>query len=435
MAMSVKSKMNVLDKLKLIDKIADKMNKKAGKTVMGRIAADPEIAKALDIQFIPTASPDLNRAVGGGFPRGRCTLVVGTRDSGKTSLALESIGKAMAQDPDLVAAWVESENSLGKKQVCDDFDIDPERFVFIPVNAGVQAEITMDMLYDIIKTGAVDMVVINSLRCLIPKHEMEASLGDTLMADSARFNSRITKKFNAVVSEMNTAFVMITHLSTAIGSYGDPFVISGGEAIQYWSQLTIDLRKKTIGDKDPIKREEGVKIGVTVRKNHVQPDKFPYVKLDYYALFGEGIETIMTALDAAMTMGIVVQGGAYYTWYDTEGHEIQKWCGRTAFRNYMKDNPNEFAQFSEAVYPSIVKNVDAEEAKILEAEEQIINESVAGTKSKKKTKAVKTDKKVKEKEIHPTAEELEMETKTDDTVVNPAASSLASSLEEVAKEA
>ena len=151
----------------------------------------------------------------------------------------------MKNDPNFIAIWLESENSLEEGYIVDTFGIDPERFFYIEVEAKKPAEEILDILYNILSTGIADICVINSLKCLIPTKEREASLFDTTIALQARLNSRLVSKFTAMVAEYNTAFVLIQRLSTDIGSMSrDPLIVAGGLAIRYWSSLTLDLRKK-----------------------------------------------------------------------------------------------------------------------------------------------------------------------------------------------
>ena len=389
-------KKTLAEKKNLLDKISAKVNKKYGKAIMGRIGANPKIADRLAVKWIPTACPDLNVAVGGGLPRRRCTLIAGLPDSGKTSLILETIGKEMQRDEDFIACWVESENSLDKEYICNTFHIDEDRLVFIPVDSGTSAEDILDILYETMKTGTIDLCCINSLKSLVPTQEMEASLANAVVGTQARMNSRITRKFNAVVAEFETAFVLITHLTTEIGSRkNDPLVVAGGHAIQYWSSLTLDLRKKGVGDGDPITKEEGVKVGVTVRKNHVMPDKFPYVKLDYYAIFGEGIETIFSALGAAIEKKICFASGAWVRQINPEtGEEVNKWNGKKAFRAYMLEHPDEFEDFCSHVYGGVklseeeIEEIQGEDAAIAKIAEKKIGKN---KKAKKISKAVKAE--------------------------------------------
>lgn len=172
----------ITKKIDILDKISEKMNKKYGKVIMGRIGDVPEIMDRLTIKYIPTPSLELNEATGGGFPRRRCTIIAGAEDSGKTSLALETIALNMKKDPNFIAVWLESEASLEKKYIVNTFGIDPNRFFYMDVDNNLGAEGTLDILHDILRTGTADMCVINSLRCLVPEKEQESSLKDITIA-------------------------------------------------------------------------------------------------------------------------------------------------------------------------------------------------------------------------------------------------------------
>lgn len=176
-----KPKMALKERLALLDKVAENVNKKHGKKVVGRIGADPEIMERLRIKFTPTPSINVNDATGGGFPRRRMSIVAGLPDSGKTSLALETIAMNMKKDPSFVAGWLESENSLQKEYVCDTFGIDPERFFFIEHDRDGAGEKAIDLTEAVLATGAIDMFVINSLKALVPSEEFKKSIGDAVV--------------------------------------------------------------------------------------------------------------------------------------------------------------------------------------------------------------------------------------------------------------
>lgn len=340
-------KMTMNQILKLVDTAADKINQKAGKVICGRIGKTPEIMDRLKIRFIPTPSMVMNNAIGGGFPRRRCSIISGMPDSGKTSVLLETIAINQKKDPNFFAVWLESESSLEQSYLIDTMHIDPDRFFYMEVRHGQSAEEILDVLYTILQTGIADMVVINSLKCLVPKHEEEASLASATVAEQARMNSRIVKKFRAIVAEYDTAFVIVQHLSSDIMSYGAPLVLSGGKAIQYWSALTLSLSrsKKKFEAKDPLKDGEGAKIYVSVLKNHVLCDRNPYVRFEYYVVYGQGTEQILEALTVAESKGIAAVRGAWVYWYDKNGEEKQKWNGRAAFRKYMLEHKDVWQEF------------------------------------------------------------------------------------------
>lgn len=180
-SLNTKPKMALKEKLALLDKVAENVNKKHGKKIVGRIGRDPEIMERLEIKFIPTPSLNVNEATGGGFPRRRMTIVAGLPDSGKTSLCLETIALNQKKDPNFVAGWLESENSLQKEYVCETFGIDPDRFFFIEHDRDGAGERALDLVEAVLATGAIDMFVINSLKALVPSEEFKKSIGDAVV--------------------------------------------------------------------------------------------------------------------------------------------------------------------------------------------------------------------------------------------------------------
>ena len=372
------------ERLKTLDSISSQMNKKFGKVVMGRIGETPEIMERLRIKFIPTPSLELNEATGGGFPRRRCSIVTGKEDSGKTSLILETIAKNQKEDPEFVAGWLETENSLEEDYIINTFGIDPERFFLIPLDTELGAEKTLDIVQSIISAGSLDLFCINSLKCLVPEKEMEDSIGAQQVGLAARLNAKVSRRFNAIVAQNDLAFILINHLSTEIGSMSrDNLAMSGGLAIRYWSQLTLDLRRNAIMAGDAIGQEEGVKIAAKIKKNHCIPSRFPYARITYYAIFGEGIEQYLSALDLAEKAGIVKKSGAWIYW--TEGdEELGKFNGKAAYREYMKEHPDVFQKFLAHIKGEgiQVEKLSEEEVKEIQAEEKLLEENVKVDKAK-----------------------------------------------------
>lgn len=366
------------ERLKTLDSISSQMNKKFGKVVMGRIGDNPEIMERLKIKFIPTPSLELNEATGGGFPRRRCSIITGKEDSGKTSLVLETIAKNQKEDPNFVAGWLETENSLEEDYIINTFGIDPERFFLIPMDTTVGAEKTLDIVQSIIAAGSLDLFCINSLRCLVPSKDMENAMEDVSVATAARLNSKMTKRLNAIVAQNDIAFILIGHLSTSIGSMSrDNLELSGGLAIRYWSQLTLDLRRNAIMAGDPIGQEEGVKIAVKIKKNHCIPSRFPYARVTYYAIFGEGIEQYLSALDLGEKAGIIQKGGAWIYWREGD-KELGKFNGKAAYREYMKEHPDVFQKFLAHIKGEgiEVEKLSEDEVKEIQSEEKLLEENI-----------------------------------------------------------
>lgn len=389
-------KKTLAERLAILDQIADRTNAKHKKVLVGRIGKSKEIMDRLSIKFIPTPSYEVNAATGGGFPRRRCTIIAGGEDSGKTSLALETIAKAMMRDPEFIAVWLESENSLEKNYMIDTFKIDPERFFFIGVDAKTGAEEILDTLYNMLAAIDIDICVINTLRCLIPIKEKESSLGDPLVAVQARMNSRFVRKFTSIVAEYNTAFIIIQQMSTDVGGVmmRDPMVIAGGVAIKHWSSLTLVLRKNSLQASDPIDKDEGMKFSVTVKKNHCTPSKNVYVKTFYYIIFGQGTEQLLSTLDRACRQGRTEIKGSWVYWYNDKGEIKEKWNGRAQYRLFMMSHPEVFDAFQKEIDTGVqqlseeeIAKIKEEEAKldaILEGNEKVDSKSKASKKSETK---------------------------------------------------
>lgn len=386
-SLAPKKAKTLAEKLAILDKVSGAINDTAGKKIMGRIGADPEIMECLKINYIATPSKNVNEAAGGGFPRKRCTILAGLPDSGKTSLALQTIGENMQNDPDFVAGWLESEGSLEESYLVNTFGIDPSRFVYLELDRDGAGEVALDRAEAIMGTGAVDMFVINSLKALVPAEELSKSVSKAVVGTQSRMNARMTRKFGVLIAENNCAFVIITHLTVDIGSSSkDPLIVSGGHAIAFMSALTFDMRRLSIQEADPIKKEEGVKICVRVRKNHCVPDRNPYLKTEYYAVFGEGIEKILTSLDTAVEQGILRKGGAWIYWDNADGTLKYKWNGKTEYRQFMRDNPEVLKELLGLVNAE-VEQMTAEEVDAIKADEEAIKQMASeDVKATKKTK-------------------------------------------------
>lgn len=208
--------LNLNEKKKLIDKFAEGFNKTKKQVVVGRIGANEELKEKLKLKFIPTPSLRVNRALGGGWARGRITTLTGEADSGKTFILLETIAKAMKEDPDFMVGWLESESSVSIKDF-ELFDIDIDRVVFSEARKDGGAEEAIDIVEAMLTTGALDMFVINSVKCLVPKKELDGSMEDQTIGLQARFNAKMMRKLTSLIKETNTAFIMVQHLSTEIG--------------------------------------------------------------------------------------------------------------------------------------------------------------------------------------------------------------------------
>nr|DAV25098.1 MAG TPA: Protein recA [Caudoviricetes sp.] len=394
------AKKSLAERLKMVDNISKKINEKAGKDIVGRVSKSEAMQEKLKAKFISTPSMNVNEAIGGGWPVGNISIVTGKEDSGKTAILLETIGKHHRENPDFVAIWLESEASL-KERTLDMFGIDRERFILIEHDRDGAGEEAINRIEAYLAAGVADMVVINSLKCLVPSEEFKKDMNSLQVGAQSRMNAKMMRKITAIVEENEIAMVIVQHLTTQIGvMHGDPLTLSGGVAIKYGAMLIVDLRKLSIQESDPIKREDGVKIGVTVKKNHVVVDRFPYVKTQYYAIYGQGTEVYLEALDLAINQGILSKAGSFIRLPDENGEakiingEKMQWQGAARFRQYCMDNPLFFANIQSMIKGEIVNMSDEEvvEAKIeeedikKEMEEVLDPEDVIAIASKAKKK-------------------------------------------------
>lgn len=211
---------SLAEKKKLMAQMIGKINDKVGKSVIG-FASDPEIENKITIKWIETPSLRVNELTGGGFPVGKISIVTGLEDSGKTSFLLETIAKNMKKDPDFMALWLETEQSL-TVDMLKLFNIDLDRIVVIHLDKDGAAEIALDRLEAALTSGIFNMAVINSLKCLTPSTEMESNMSQQTIGLQARLFSKLMRKIVTLISENECALVLVNHLSTNIGMmYGD----------------------------------------------------------------------------------------------------------------------------------------------------------------------------------------------------------------------
>ena len=339
------------EKLAKIRQQINKVNASAGKVVAGFLN-DKEIADSLTVKYLPTPNDDLNEAIGGGFPIGRTTVITGLSDSGKTSVALETIGLEMQKNPEFVALWLESENSLELNYIVDTFHIDPNRFIIVEMNLKEGGEAALDQCASLLRTGSFNVFVINSMKALIPKTQLNKAISEDTVALQARMNTKALSQYLSIIHEHNICFIIIQHLSTLIGTLSrDPYALAGGLFMKYGGSLILDFRKQSVLDTDPITKEEGQKYMISVKKNHVCPKIYPYVKVPHYIIYGEGTEVILTTLRKAVDQGVLRASGAWIFWDEKE----LKWNGKAAFREDMKKNPEILQTLRNMVYGNVDK--------------------------------------------------------------------------------
>ena len=210
------AKKSLAERLKLVDSISKKINEKAGKEIVGRLSKNEELKERLKARFIHTPSMNINEAFGGGWPIGNISIVCGMEDSGKTAILLETIAKNQKEDPDFVALWLESEASL-KDATIDMFGIDRDRFIIIEHDRDGAGEEAINRIEAYLAAGVADMVVINSLKCLVPSEEFKKDMGSLQVGAQSRMNAKMMRKLTAIVEENQVAMILVQHLTTQIG--------------------------------------------------------------------------------------------------------------------------------------------------------------------------------------------------------------------------
>ena len=309
------------EKLKALRAAMDKIEKSYGKGSIMKMG-DNVIE---EIAVIPTGSIALNVALGvGGYPRGRIVEIYGPESSGKTTLAIHAI--AEAQKAGGIAAFVDAEHAFDRFYA-EKLGVDVENLWISQPDSGEQA---LEIAEQLIRSSAIDILVIDSVAALTPKAELEGEMGESKMGLQARLMSQALRKLTAAISKTNTTCVFINQLRDKIGvMFGNPETTTGGNALKFYASVRLDIRKASA-----IKDGEEV-IGnltrVKVIKNKVAP---PFKKAEFDIMFGEGISRVGEIIDLGTELNIVKKSGSWYSYEDTKLGQ-----GREAAKECMRDNP------------------------------------------------------------------------------------------------
>jgi recombination protein RecA len=319
------------DKKKALNLAIAQIEKSCGKGSIMRLgAADP-----VRIDCIPTGAINLDAAIGiGGIPRGRITEIYGPESSGKTTLCLHIV--ANAQRAGGVAAFVDAEHALDT-EYARKLGVDVENLLISQPDTGEQALEIADIL---VRSGAVDVVVVDSVAALVPKAEIEGEMGDSHMGLQARLMSQALRKLTGAIARSKTSVIFINQLREKIGvMFGNPETTTGGKALKFYASLRLDIRR--IG---PVKEKEdvvGSHVRVKVVKNKVAP---PFRQAEFDIMYAEGISHASLVLDIAAESNIIEKSGA---WYSYKGQKIGQ--GRENSKMFLKDNPAMMAEVEEQV--------------------------------------------------------------------------------------
>ncbi|MBR5661803.1 MAG: recombinase RecA [Bacteroidales bacterium] len=325
-------------KLKALQATIDKIEKDYGKGTIMKLGEQPQ----WDVQVIPSGSVALDHALGiGGYPRGRIVEIYGPESSGKTTLAIHAI--AQAQKAGGIAAMIDAEHAFDRTYA-KALGVNLETLLISQPDNGEQA---LEIADNLIRSGAIDIVVIDSVAALTPKAEIEGEMGDNKVGLQARLMSQALRKLTANISKTNTCCIFINQLREKIGiMFGNPETTTGGNALKFYASVRIDVRRTT-----QLKDGEealGNRTRVKVVKNKMAP---PFKKAEFDIVFGEGISRVGEIIDLGVEYGIIGKSGSWFSYNDQKLAQ-----GREAVKQLLKDNP-ELCDEIEAKIREALKNV------------------------------------------------------------------------------
>jgi recombination protein RecA len=326
------------EKLKSLETTLGKIEKDFGKGAIMKLGDHAVVS----VGIIPSGSIALDIALGvGGYPRGRVVEIFGPESSGKTTLALHAI--AQAQKAGGIAAFIDAEHAFDSTYA-QKLGVDIENLLISQPDNGEQA---LEITDHLIRSGAIDIIVIDSVAALTPKAEIEGEMGDSKMGLQARLMSQALRKLTATISKTNTCCVFINQLREKIGvMFGNPETTTGGNALKFYASVRLDIRKI-----NQIKEGEevfGNRTKVKVVKNKLAP---PFRKAEFDILYGEGISRIGEIIDLATELEIIKKSGSWFSYGETRLGQ-----GRDAVKQLLNDNP-ELAEEIEKKIVSKLKGV------------------------------------------------------------------------------
>jgi recombination protein RecA len=335
------------EKLKALEIAISQIEKNFGKGAIMRLGTK---AQAEGISVIPTGSISLDIATGvGGYPRGRVIEIFGPESSGKTTLALHAI--AEAQRLGGVAAFIDAEHALDVNYASK-LGVDIENLLISQPDTGEQA---LEVTETLVRSGAVDIIVIDSVAALVPKAEIEGEMGESLPGLQARLMSQALRKLTAAISKSQTVVIFINQLRQKIGvMFGNPETTPGGTALKFYASMRLDIRKT-----DTLKEGQdttGGRVRVKIVKNKVAP---PFKQAEFDIYFNEGISKTGEILDLAVEKGIIEKSGA---WYNYNGTRFAQ--GRENAKEYLKSHPEIFNE----IYKKVIDAYGLKQPKVMEDE-------------------------------------------------------------------
>lgn len=328
-------------KLKALKLTLDKLDKTYGKGAVMKMG-DQAI---VDVESIPTGSLGLDVALGvGGYPRGRVIEIYGPESSGKTTLTLHAI--AEAQKAGGIAAFIDAEHAFDR-YYAEKLNVDIENLIISQPDNGEQA---LEIADNLIRSGAIDIIVIDSVAALTPKSEIEGEMGDSKMGLHARLMSQALRKLTGSISKTNCTVIFINQLREKIGvMFGNPETTTGGNALKFYASVRLDIRRST-QIKDSNANVMGNKTRVKVVKNKVAP---PFRMAEFDIMYGEGVSKVGEIIDIGVNYEIVKKSGSWFSYQDTKLGQ-----GRDAVKALLLDNPDLMEELETKIHAAIKASQD-----------------------------------------------------------------------------
>lgn len=328
-------------KLKALQTTIEKLDKAYGKGTVMRLSE----SKVVDVPVISTGSLGLDLALGiGGVPRGRVVEIYGPESSGKTTLTMHCI--AEAQKNGGLAAFIDAEHAFDRVYA-EKLGIDTKNLLISQPDNGEQA---LEIAEHLISSGAIDIIVIDSVAALVPKAELEGDMGESKMGLQARLMSQALRKLTGVINKTGCCCIFINQLREKIGvMFGNPETTTGGNALKFYSSVRLDIRRiGQIKDGDEIL---GNRTKVKVVKNKLAA---PFKVIEFDIMYGQGVSKVGEILDLAVELEIVKKSGS---WFSYEGNRLSQ--GRDAVKNLLLDNPELMAELEAKIRAQVNSNEDA----------------------------------------------------------------------------